>query len=125
MEFRRVLFRSDARSRATRKDPALTGSARRQPRGAGASRRRACGFLAAMELLQRGNDFLGLVDAGEQDGVPGFDVALADQVIEVDRAAPERPPHQHHWNRRHFPRSEEHPSALQSLMSISYAVTFM
>src|SRR3546814_1494855 len=31
------------------------------------------------------------------------DVALADQVIEVDRAAPERPPHQHHWNRRHFP----------------------
>src|SRR3546814_10202908 len=32
-----------------------------------------------------------------------FDVALADQVIEVDRAAPERPPHQHHWNRRHFP----------------------
>src|SRR3546814_68609 len=31
------------------------------------------------------------------------DVALTDQVIEVDRAAPERPPHQHHWNRRHFP----------------------
>src|SRR3546814_6980814 len=101
-----------ARGRATRKDPALTGAARRQPRGAGASRRRACGFLAAMELLQRGNDFLGLVDAGEQDGVPGFDVALADQVIEVDRAAPERPPH----------RSEEHTSELQSLMSISYAV---
>src|SRR3546814_3064328 len=75
----------DARSRATRKDPALTGSARRQPRGAGASRRRACGFLAAMALLQRGNAFLGLADAGEQDGVPGFHGALADQVIDLEQ----------------------------------------